>query len=99
LFWRFIAQGLPFFKNEERRHPAHQRYFPQRHVLVPEVSVPRKIIKTLEQSSRTMVTMMFIYPIPRSAEDSSGVPQTRQITAEQSPQISGSVISRAQFGQ
>src|SRR5262249_58288515 len=40
-----------------------------------------------------------IYPIPRSAEDSSGVPQTRQITAEQSPQVSGSSTSRAQFGQ
>ncbi|HWG48043.1 MAG TPA: hypothetical protein VN669_00030 [Candidatus Acidoferrales bacterium] len=43
--------------------------------------------------------MWFPYPIPRSEEDSSGVPQTRQITAEQSPQIRGSVISRAQLGQ
>jgi hypothetical protein len=41
----------------------------------------------------------FLYPIPRSAGDSSGVPQTRQITAEQSPQTSGSVTSRAQLGQ
>ncbi|MFL6314937.1 MAG: hypothetical protein ACJ71W_22755 [Terriglobales bacterium] len=39
------------------------------------------------------------YPIPRSEEDSRGVPQARQITAEQSPQVSGSVISRAQLGQ
>jgi hypothetical protein len=37
--------------------------------------------------------------MPRSAEDSSGVPQARQITAEQSPQVSGSVTSRAQLGQ
>ena len=39
------------------------------------------------------------HPMPRSAEDSSGVPQTRQITAEQSPQVRGSVIWRAQLGQ
>jgi hypothetical protein len=38
-------------------------------------------------------------PMPRSADDSSGVPQTRQITAEQSPQVSGLVTSRAQLGQ
>jgi hypothetical protein len=41
----------------------------------------------------------FLHPIPKSAANSSGVPQTRQITAEQSPQISGSVTSRAQLGQ
>ena len=39
------------------------------------------------------------YPIPKSAGASSGVPQTRQITAEQSPQISGSVTSHAHVGQ
>ncbi|HEY6348537.1 MAG TPA: hypothetical protein VI636_03920 [Candidatus Angelobacter sp.] len=39
------------------------------------------------------------YPIPRSADDSSGVPQTRQITAEQSPHVRGSFTSRAQLGQ
>ena len=39
------------------------------------------------------------YPIPSSSEDSRGVPQVRQITAEQSPQVSGSVTSLAQFGQ
>jgi hypothetical protein len=39
------------------------------------------------------------HPMPRSEDDSSGVPQTRQITAEQSPQVSGSVTSRAQLGQ
>jgi len=39
------------------------------------------------------------HPIPSSSGDSSGVPQTRQITAEQSPQVSGSVTSRAHFGQ
>ena len=38
-------------------------------------------------------------PIPRSSAISSGVPQTRQITAEQSPQVSGSSTSRAQLGQ
>ena len=37
--------------------------------------------------------------MPNSSGDSSGVPQTRQITAEQSPQVKGSVTSRAQFGQ
>src|SRR5579864_5942194 len=40
-----------------------------------------------------------IYPIPSSSGDSSGVPHLRQMTAEQSPQVSGSVTSSAQFGQ
>jgi hypothetical protein len=39
------------------------------------------------------------YPIPSSSEDSSAVPQRRQITDEQSPQVSGSFTSSAQFGQ
>jgi hypothetical protein len=39
------------------------------------------------------------HPIPKSSAASSGVPHTRQITAEQSPQISGSLTSRAQLGQ
>jgi hypothetical protein len=53
----------------------------------------------LEKSNRTIVIMKIPYPIPRSEEDSSGVPQTRQITAEQSPQVSGSATGRAQLGQ
>jgi hypothetical protein len=53
----------------------------------------------LEKINRTIVIIRVPYPIPRSEEDSSGVPQTRQITAEQSPQVRGSVISRAQLGQ
>src|SRR5215470_606848 len=40
-----------------------------------------------------------IYPIPSSSEDSSGVPQRRQMTAEQSPQVRGSTTSLAQLGQ
>src|SRR5580765_3314384 len=39
------------------------------------------------------------YPMPSSSGDSSGVPQRRQITAEQSPQVSGSSTSLAQTGQ
>lgn len=39
------------------------------------------------------------HPIPRSSGISSGVPHTRQITAEQSPQVRGSSTSRAQAGQ
>jgi len=39
------------------------------------------------------------YPIPNSSDDSSGVPQRRQITEEQSPQVSGSCTSLAQTGQ
>jgi hypothetical protein len=42
---------------------------------------------------------LILQPIPRSSGISSGVPQTRQITAEQSPQVSGSPTSRAQVGQ
>jgi hypothetical protein len=53
----------------------------------------------LEKISKIIVAMKVPYPIPRSEEDSSGVPQTRQITAEQSPQVRGSVISRAHLGQ
>jgi len=39
------------------------------------------------------------YPIPSSSGDSSGVPQRRQMIAEQSPQMSGSATSIAHFGQ
>ena len=38
-------------------------------------------------------------PIPRSEAASSGVPHTRQMTAEQSPQVNGSFTSRAHLGQ
>ena len=37
--------------------------------------------------------------MPKSDEDSSGDPQTLQITAAQSPHIRGSATSFAQFGQ
>jgi hypothetical protein len=37
--------------------------------------------------------------MPSSSGDSSGVPQRRQMTAEQSPQVNGSLISTAQTGQ
>jgi len=37
--------------------------------------------------------------MPSSSDDSSGVPQRRQMTAEQSPQVSGSLTSTAQTGQ
>jgi len=40
-----------------------------------------------------------LYPIASSSADSSGVPQARQMTAEQSPQTSGSSTLRAQVGQ
>ncbi|HXM21909.1 MAG TPA: hypothetical protein VN948_11670 [Terriglobales bacterium] len=39
------------------------------------------------------------HPIPNSSADSSGVPQRRQMTAEQSPQVSGLETSMAHFGQ
>ena len=38
------------------------------------------------------------YPKASSSADSSGVPQTRQRTAEQSPHTSGSCTGRAQTG-
>jgi len=38
-------------------------------------------------------------PIPNSSGDSSGVPQRRQMMAEQSPQVRGSATSMAQVGQ
>jgi hypothetical protein len=37
--------------------------------------------------------------MPNSSEDSNGVPQRRQMTAEQSPQVNGSLTSTAQTGQ
>ncbi|MGA9039090.1 MAG: hypothetical protein WB421_01020 [Terriglobales bacterium] len=40
-----------------------------------------------------------IYPMPNSSDDSSGLPQRRQITAEQSPQVSGSLTSSVHNGQ
>src|SRR5271169_275287 len=40
-----------------------------------------------------------LQPIASSSEDSSGVPHRRQMTAEQSPHVSGSVTSTAQTGQ
>jgi hypothetical protein len=45
------------------------------------------------------VTNDQLYPIPSSSGDSSGVPQRRQMTAEQSPQVRGSLTSTAQTGQ
>src|SRR4029077_8682875 len=39
------------------------------------------------------------YPIPSSSGDSRGDPHCRQITAAQSPQVRGSVTSRAHCGQ
>jgi hypothetical protein len=45
---------------------------------------------------------MFIdlsYPMPNSSDDSSGLPQRRQITAEQSPQVNGSLTSSVHKGQ
>ncbi|MGA7077908.1 MAG: hypothetical protein WBQ43_15310 [Terriglobales bacterium] len=40
-----------------------------------------------------------LHPMPNSSDASSGVPQRRQMMAEQSPQVSGSVTSTAQTGQ
>src|SRR5690348_9037385 len=84
---------------KESDSPAHNRDFPERHVLVLEVPVPRERHKDIGDQQKNYRQHVFPYPIPRSEEDSSAVPQTRQITAEQSPQISGSVTSRAHFGQ
>src|SRR3954469_11770518 len=42
------------------------------------------------------IEVSMTYPIPSSSGDSNGLPQRRQITAEQSPQVSGSVTSSAQ---
>ena len=84
---------------KESDSPANERDLPQRHVLVFQVAVPRKGHKNVGEEQQNNCDHQGSYPIPRSEEDSSGVPQTRQITAEQSPQVSGSVISRAQLGQ
>lgn len=48
-------------------------------------------------SCRTCLIFL-IYPKANSSADSSGVPHTRQITAEQSPQTSGSLTARAHVG-
>jgi hypothetical protein len=39
------------------------------------------------------------HPMPSSSEDSRGVPQRRQMTAEQSPQVRGPRTSTAHTGQ
>ncbi|MGD0791822.1 MAG: hypothetical protein ABR920_08635 [Terriglobales bacterium] len=54
-------------------------------------------MRTTNSEQRT--TNDQIHPMPSSSEDSSGVPQRRQMTAEQSPQVSGSLTSTAQTGQ
>src|SRR5208283_2757743 len=40
-----------------------------------------------------------LHPMPSSSGDSRGVPQRRQMTAEQSPQVRGSLTSVAHTGQ
>ncbi|MGB8977904.1 MAG: hypothetical protein WCC32_09465 [Terriglobales bacterium] len=42
---------------------------------------------------------MTLHPMASSSDDSSGVPQRRQMSAEQSPHVSGSVTSAAQTAQ
>jgi hypothetical protein len=49
--------------------------------------------------TRNLATQTALYPIAKSSEDSSGVPHTLQMTDEQSPHTSGSLISVAQEGQ
>jgi hypothetical protein len=84
---------------EKSKTPTYQRDLPQWNVLVFQVAVPGKRHKDVGENQQDNCDHRCSYPIPRSEEDSSGVPQTRQITAEQSPQVSGSAISRAQLGQ
>src|SRR5207302_10986680 len=50
-------------------------------------------------AAATLAVVIYGYPIASSSDDSSGVPQTRQITDEQSPQVSGSSTGFAQCGQ
>jgi hypothetical protein len=57
------------------------------------------VISFLESAFSRRHTCFGPHPIPRSSGISSGVPHTRQITAEQSPQVRGSSTSRAQVGQ
>ncbi len=47
----------------------------------------------------TILTISLCYPMPNSSIRSSGVPQTRQMSAWQSPQTSGSATGRPQAGQ
>src|SRR5258708_31756889 len=42
-----------------------------------------------DKAGGVALEVSMIYPMPNSSGDSSGVPQRRQITAEQSPQVSG----------
>jgi hypothetical protein len=80
--------------------PANERDFPQWHILVFEMAVPGKGHKDVGNKKKNNCQHEEgPYPIPKSDADSSGVPQTRQITAEQSPQVRGSVTCRAQLGQ
>src|ERR1700730_14675605 len=51
-----------------------------------------------KREGHSLSSRSVLHPIPSSSEDSSGVPQRRQITAEQSPQVSGSLTSTAQTG-
>jgi hypothetical protein len=63
----------------------------------PELKISEGSIRAIFGNSANPGNVL--HPIPKSADDSNGVPHTRQMTAEQSPQISGSVTSHAQLGQ
>ncbi|HEY6185167.1 MAG TPA: hypothetical protein VIW67_23205, partial [Terriglobales bacterium] len=76
---------------------------------IEEPIMPLANSKTESSSESPRISVGFVsgavevaligYPIPSSSGDSNGVPQTRQMMAEQSPQISGSLTSRAHLGQ
>jgi hypothetical protein len=51
------------------------------------------------KGGKFQVDPMPAYPMPNSSEDSRGLPQRRQMTAEQSPQVNGSLTSSVHKGQ
>src|ERR1051325_2114511 len=82
--------------------------FAVRKIDEPIIPLARSRTESNNESPRTSVGLdscvvavvaLMRYPIPNSSGDSSGVPQRRQITAEQSPQVRGSVTSCAHRGQ
>jgi hypothetical protein len=66
---------------------------------LPELSSPEAFLNSGDVWAILAILAISFHPIPKSAADSSGVPHLRQMTAEQSPQIRGSVTSQAQVGQ
>src|SRR5271157_3322522 len=61
--------------------------------------LPAVSVSPSREAKGGFIPSSVLHPMPNSSGASSGFPQRRQMTAEQSPQVSGSVTSTLQTGQ